>query len=216
MFGVGGALWLVVVHKTTFTGPLHALAVPTSRPAMATRAAADVIFADNLHHANEISTKLLDRYHSMLNSFNLQATLIVGFAISSINHDNMNAIISDASRYCLYKAPAGGFGFAFVTSTVICVSVMLTCIAASFYIELRSQHYALHVGVREAVAMVRTWMKIVIQLYGFGMACFIVATSEITPAPEIARPVIAHAHADCARLSGGFLASFVHLDVCWE
>jgi len=139
------------------------------------RTVQDYILADNQFHANEIGTKRLDRYHAMLNSFNLQATLIVGVALNQINHDNMNAIVSDASRYCMYKSPAGGYGFAFVSATLVCVAVMLTCIAAAFYIELRTQHYALHVGVREAVAMCRAWTKTVMQLYGCGMITFVVA-----------------------------------------
>ena len=142
------------------------------------RSVQDYILADTVHHANEIGTKSLDRYHAMINSLNLQATLIVGFAISSLNHDNLNAIISDVSRYCVYKSPSGIFGFIFIAATVMSVAILLTCILASFLIEYRTQHYALHVGVREAVAMVRTWMRVVFQIYAFGMFCWVTATSE--------------------------------------
>ena len=52
----------------------------------------DEIKAENVHHTNEINARNLDQYHAMLNSFNTQATLIVGFALNSINHDNLSAL----------------------------------------------------------------------------------------------------------------------------
>ena len=135
----------------------------------------DYIVADSEHHHNEITSKQLDRYHSMLNSFNLQATLIVGFALSSINHDNMNCILNAESRYCIYKTPV--WGIMFVSSIVVCVSTMLTCIGGAFYIELRTQSYALHVGVSHSVSMVKIWMAVIVKLYVFGMLAFVTAIS---------------------------------------
>ena len=135
----------------------------------------EAIRAENVDHANQINAKALEQYHNLLNSFNTQATLIVGFALGSINHDNLHAIVSDGSRYCVYKSSRQAFGFAFLSATVTCISISLTCIAASFYITLRTQHYALHVGVREAVAMVKAWSWMVIQLYSAGLLSFVVA-----------------------------------------
>ena len=43
----------------------------------------DEIRAENNHHSNEINARNLEQYHQMLNSFNTQATLIVGFALNS-------------------------------------------------------------------------------------------------------------------------------------
>ena len=136
------------------------------------RTVREEIRAENLHFANEINSRSLEQYHQMLNAFNTQATLIVGFALSAINHDNLNALASDQSRYCVYAQRKPAWAYVFGCSTVACISISLTCIAASFYLMWRSQMYALHVGVRAAVAMVRIWLKSIVVIYLFGMLFF--------------------------------------------
>lgn len=139
----------------------------------------DEIKAENVHHTNEINARNLDQYHQMLNSFNTQATLIVGFALNSINHDNLSALASDTSKYCIYTSSRAFFGYLFGCSTVSCISISLTCIMASFYITVRTQQYALHVGVKEAVAMVRVWAKFIIGVYMVGLLCFFLAAFSL-------------------------------------
>ena len=139
------------------------------------RTVREEIRAENLHFANEINSRSLEQYHQMLNAFNTQATLIVGFALSAINHDNLNALASDQSRYCVYAQRKPAWAYVFGCSTVACISISLTCIAASFYLMWRSQMYALHVGVRAAVAMVRIWLKSIVVIYLFGMLFFFLA-----------------------------------------
>ena len=143
----------------------------------------DEIRAENVHHSNEINARNLEQYHQMLNSFNMQATLIVGFALNSINHDNLNALASDESKYCLYTSSRKFFGYLFGSATVACISISLTCILASFYITIRSQQYALHVGVKEAVAMVRMWARTIIAIYSVGLLCFFLAALSLICAP---------------------------------
>lgn len=100
----------------------------------------DEIRAENIHHTNEINARNLEQYHNMLNSFNTQATLIVGFAIAMINHDNLNAIADEGSKYCLYRSSHRAFfAFLYGVSTVACISISFTCILSSFYITVRSQ-----------------------------------------------------------------------------
>lgn len=139
----------------------------------------DEIKAENVHHTNEINARNLDQYHAMLNSFNTQATLIVGFALNSINHDNLSALASDESKYCIYTSGRYFFGYLFGCSTVSCISISLTCIMASFYITIRTQQYALHVGVREAVAMVRVWAKFIVGVYVVGLLCYFLSALSL-------------------------------------
>ena len=139
----------------------------------------DEIRAENVHLSNEINARNLETYHSMLNSFNMQATLIVGFALNSINAEQLQSLANDDSRYCIYTSGRAFWGYIFGSSTVACISISLTCIAASFYMTIRSQEYALHVGVREAVAMVRCWARTIIYLYLFGLICFFLAALSI-------------------------------------
>ena len=99
----------------------------------------DEIRAENVHLSNEINARNLETYHSMLNSFNMQATLIVGFALNSINASSSNRFANDDSRYCIYTSGRAFWGYIFGSSTVACISISLTCIAASFYMTIRSQ-----------------------------------------------------------------------------
>ena len=73
------------------------------------------IRAENLHFANEINARQLEQYHGMLNAFNTQATLIVGFALSAVNHDNLNALANDQSKYCIYRSNRPAWGYFFIS-----------------------------------------------------------------------------------------------------
>lgn len=130
------------------------------------------IAAENRHRTNEIEQGNLEKYHDQLNSFNTQATLILGFALASLNADNLMALGDDQSKYCLYKAERQAWGFLFGISTVACLSISFTCIASSFYLIIRSQHFALNVGVRPALAMVRTHRSRIIIVFVVGLLFF--------------------------------------------
>ena len=130
------------------------------------------IAAENRHRTNEIEQGNLEKYHDQLNSFNTQATLILGFALASLNADNLMALGDDQSKYCMYKAERQMWGFIFGISTVACLSISFTCIAASFYLIIRSQHFALNVGVRPALAMVRTHRSRIIVVFVVGLLFF--------------------------------------------
>mgnify|MGYP006132887925 CR=1 FL=1 len=130
------------------------------------------IAAENRHRTNEIEQGNLEKYHDQLNSFNTQATLILGFALASLNADNLIALGDDQSKYCLYKKERQAWGYLFGISTVACISISFTCIASSFYLIIRSQHFALNVGVRPALAMVRTHRSRIIVVFVIGLLFF--------------------------------------------
>ena len=104
------------------------------------------IAAENQHRTNVIDERNLEKYHDQLSSFNTQATLVLGFAVAGLNSDNLLALGDDQSKYCLYKSGRMGWGYAYGLSTCLSISTSLTCIAASFYLIVRSQHFALNVG----------------------------------------------------------------------
>ena len=104
------------------------------------------IAAENQHKTNVIDERNLEKYHDQLSSFNTQATLVLGFAVASLNADNLFALGDDQSKYCLYKPERMAWGYVFGLSTCLSISTSLTCIAASFYLIVRSQHFALNVS----------------------------------------------------------------------
>ena len=73
------------------------------------RAEREVVKREDAFTANEIEFRRLEQLHSQLESFLLQATLITGFAIGTLNADNLVAIVDDVGKFwCaphLYPAP---------------------------------------------------------------------------------------------------------------
>ena len=95
------------------------------------------IAAEDKHKINEIEQRNLEKYHEQLNSINTQATLILGFALTSLHADNLLALGDDQSKYCIYKEGRTGWGYLLGVSTVFTLSISFTCIAASFYLIVR-------------------------------------------------------------------------------
>ena len=110
------------------------------------------IAAQDKHASNTIEQQNLEKFHDQMNAFNTQATLILGFALQSLHADNLVALGDDQSKYCIYKSERTTWGYILGVSTVICLSISFTCIASSFYLVVRSQDFALNVGVRPALA----------------------------------------------------------------
>ena len=163
------------------------------------------IAAENQHRTNVIDERNLEKFHDQLSSFNTQATLVLGFAVAGLNSDNLLALGDDQSKYCLYKSGRMGWGYAYGLSTCLSISTSLTCIAASFYLIVRSQHFALNVGIRSslrslqphaprpqpgvsrlrpcvrqvgvrpALAMVRVHQAHITRTFVFGLLCFLLS-----------------------------------------
>ena len=133
------------------------------------------IAAQDKHASNTIEQQNLEKFHDQLNAFNTQATLILGFALASLHADNLVALGDDQSKYCIYKSERTTWGYILGVSTVICLSISFTCIASSFYLVVRSQDFALNVGVRPALAMVRIHRSRIIVVFLVGLVCFFTA-----------------------------------------
>ena len=63
------------------------------------RAEREVVKREDAFTANEIEFRRLEQLHSQLESFLLQATLITGFAIGTLNADNLVAIVDDVGKF---------------------------------------------------------------------------------------------------------------------
>jgi hypothetical protein len=75
----------------------------------------DIVNRSNEFTANEIENRRLEQLHTQLENFNLQATIIIGFALGTINADNLVALADDVSKFCLYKQAGFAHAYAILT-----------------------------------------------------------------------------------------------------
>lgn len=130
----------------------------------------DIVNRSNEFTANEIENRRLEQLHTQLENFNLQATIIIGFALSTINADNLVALSDDVSKFCLYKQP--GFALAYAVLTFGSIATCMTCIGISFYVIARSQQTANEVSVHHCVALVRRLKSLIMAAYFAGVTAF--------------------------------------------
>ena len=133
----------------------------------------EIVQRENAYNTNEIENRRLEQLHSHLESFNLQATLIVGFALSTLNADNLVAIADDQSKFCVYKQPLTAT--LYIILTIYAIGTCMTCLAVSFYIIVKSQATANEVSVAHTVALVRQLKSSIVAYYFSGMAAFFVS-----------------------------------------
>ena len=133
----------------------------------------EIVHREDTYTSNEIENGRLEQLHLHLESFNLQATLIVGFALSTLNADNLVAIADDQSRFCLYKQPTTA-GL-YVVLTMFAIGTCMICLGLSFYVIVRSQQSANEVSVKHTVALVRLHKANIQRYYMVGMLAFFVS-----------------------------------------
>ena len=96
--------------------------------------------------------------------------MIVGFALSTLNADNLVAISDDVSKFCMYKQPIVAGLYAILT--IFSIGACMTCLGLSFYIIFRSQQTANEVSVTHTVALVRQLQRHIVAYYLLGMFAF--------------------------------------------
>ena len=141
----------------------------------------------------------MSQLHAQLNAFNVQATLIVGFALGTFNADNLTAISNDLSSFCVYKRHAREDSNPSRSHTlsstrvrvpccaepiITCVYIVLTftaigtcaiCLGLSFYIVVHSQYTANEVSVTHTLALVRQLQSQILFYYFLGLVAFFVS-----------------------------------------
>lgn len=130
----------------------------------------EIVQRENAYTSNEIDNRRLEQLHTQLQSFNLQATLIVGFALSTLNADNLVAVSDDLSKFCVYKQPF--ISGCYFVLTIFSIGTCMTCLGLSFYIIFRSQKTANEVSVKHTVALVRRLQSQIFSYYMVGMCAF--------------------------------------------
>jgi len=137
------------------------------------RAERTLVSTESQFTANEIEYRKLEQLQSKLDSFNLQATLIVGFSFTTMNADNLVALADDMSKFCVYKQPV--LAHLYVIFTVVAIGVCMSCVMISMYIVWKSQQTANDVSVSKTIAVVRILKAQVMFTYFIGMASFFFA-----------------------------------------
>jgi hypothetical protein len=135
------------------------------------RAEREVVKREDAFTANEIEFRRLEQLHSQLESFLLQATLITGFAIGTLNADNLVAIIDDVGKFCIYKQPVTAH--LYVVLTLFSMSSCMIAIGIGYYVTVRSEKSANEVSVRHTVALVRQLKGTVMCIYFVGLVAFL-------------------------------------------
>lgn len=130
----------------------------------------EAVTRENAYQINEIENRRLDQLQSQLESFNLQATLIVGFALATVNSGNLGMLADETSRFCVYKRPVVAHIYFFLAS--FSIATCMSCIGVSFFVIFRSQKAANEVSVRHTVSLIRRAKTSIMASYFVGMAAF--------------------------------------------
>jgi hypothetical protein len=130
----------------------------------------EVVNRENAYQSNEIEARRLEQLQTQLESFNLQATLIVGFALATINSDNLVNLADETSRFCVYKRPV--LAHIYVLLSSFSIATCMSCVGLSFFVIFRSQKAANEVSVHHTVALVRRVKTSIMGTYFIGMAAF--------------------------------------------
>lgn len=146
-----------------------------------------LVNTESAYAANEIEYRRLEQLHSQLESFNLQATLIVGFVFTTLNADSLVALSDDLSKNCIYKAPV--VAHFYIVLTVMAVGLCMGCVMLSAYVVWKSQRTANDLSVRHTVALVRKIRMHIMSAYFVGMGSFFISFLFLLCAPPLPPPV---------------------------
>lgn len=130
----------------------------------------EAVTRENAYQINEIENRRLDQLQSQLESFNLQATLIVGFALATVNSGNLGMLADETSRFCVYKRPVVAHIYFLLAS--FSIATCMSCIGVSFFVIFRSQKAANEVSVRHTVSLIRRAKTSIMASYFVGMSAF--------------------------------------------
>ena len=117
------------------------------------------IRAENLHFANEINARQLEQYHGMLNAFNTQATLIVGFALATLGADFLTEVGSHSGEFCAFKdTEHKAVGLVLILMVTSCIGISIVVTSCASYLLQKSHEAALRIGASAAVARTHSWL----------------------------------------------------------
>ena len=104
----------------------------------------------------EMDLRDLSNTHQSLNSLSVQATLVVGFSLASLNADNLATLGDDTSSFCIYKTvEARVLGVSFVLLSSVSIALNITVVGVCSYLTYRSQRAALDTNTHAASIKLR-------------------------------------------------------------
>lgn len=120
----------------------------------------------------------LQTLQTQLGNISLQATLIIGFAVSMFSGDTIQPLMDADSQRCLYKSWAHMLlGILFYLSLVACVCYCFIVVTLAAFLKQSSQQSALLVSTRAAVANTQKHITLVYRLFVRSVFAFIVSAA---------------------------------------
>ena len=111
--------------------------------------------------------------HAHFDAFNVQATLICGMVLGTVNADSLVSISGDMSNFCIYKQPI--ISCMYIVLTFSAIGTTMICIGLSFYIVVTSQRTANEISVTHTLALVRQLQSHIFFYYFMGLLAFFVS-----------------------------------------
>ena len=130
--------------------------------------------AENKVRTLESDGMRLKLYQDMLTNISTQATLLLGFSLSTYGADMLPQILDDSSSFCFYKDGwTMFFGSIFLFNNTASVCLCLLVILFSSYFILKSQTALLYVGGSAAVWRTHQLSYYVYKWYAYSLCVFI-------------------------------------------
>lgn len=134
----------------------------------------DALEATSKVKSLEVDTARLKLFQDTLRNLSLQATLILGFSLSTYGADMLPVILDDTSNFCFYKNGWNMlFGSIYLFNNTANVCLCLLVMLSSSYIALKSQTALLYVGGSAAVWRTQMLCGRVYRWYGYALVTFI-------------------------------------------
>jgi len=129
----------------------------------------------------------------------MQATLIIGFAMSMWAGETLGPLVRDEEEMCIYKTPYHLIVATFFFGSIaLCLSCCLVVVSLVSYIKQAAQEAALIISTGAAVACTRQHLKTLYKLFILAYICFTLSAVLL---------IILYVGKSCARFSACTLRS---------
>ena len=122
----------------------------------------------------EIELRTLSNLHNQLQNVMTQASLIICFSLAALSSDNLTALGSDVSRFCVYKDGSHFWtALAFLVSSCVTICLCALLVVLCSFVQQRSQTRALDTNAYASVALTHSQMTRVYILYASALLFFL-------------------------------------------
>lgn len=120
----------------------------------------------------EMELQELGNNHQSLNSLSVQATLVVGFSLATLNADNLMALGDDTSPFCIYVGSNAFLGSAFLILTSISIALNIVVVGICSYLTYKSQRAALDTNTEASALKLRQISTQIYIMFFVGLLAF--------------------------------------------